>query len=68
MSIFSTIKYPISDIPTLEELYALPIDVTEAWCDFVLDNNNKPWYSTEISVGVLRMMIFDIDEELDKET
>ena len=62
MSLFSTLKYPISDIPTQEELNNLPADVALQWCDFVLDNNNKSWYSTKISVGVLRLMIYDIDE------
>ena len=66
MSIFSTIKYQISDIPTQEELNNLPQDVVLQWCDFVLKNNNKSWYSTAISVGVLRLMIYDIDENVDE--
>jgi hypothetical protein len=67
MTIFSILKYPISNIPTQEELEALPISVFEEWRKFVLDNHHKDWYSTTISVGVLRLMIYDIDENMDVE-
>jgi hypothetical protein len=66
MSVFSTLRYPISDIPTTQELLDIPPSVCEAWCNFVLENNSKPWYSTKVSVGVLRLMIYNIDEEKDE--
>jgi len=31
MTIFDSIKYPISDIPTIEELNAVPESIYQAW-------------------------------------
>lgn len=68
MTLFDVIRYPISDKPTVEELEALPTDVFMTWRDFVLDNQHRDWYTLKISVGVLRLMICDIDENMDEET
>lgn len=42
MSLFDTIKYPISDIPTVEELEAIPPNI---WWKYVKSKENADRYS-----------------------
>jgi len=46
MSVLMTIKYPVSNPPTLEQLEAIPKEVFSKWLDTIFYH----WYSTPKSV------------------
>ena len=51
MTIFHTLKYPISDPPTKEELKALPNEVWEEWITHIIvhgDTKIEPGYVASV--------------------
>ena len=42
MTIFDVIRYPISDLPTLEELKALPPEIMEKWTHGAFGGDTNP--------------------------
>jgi hypothetical protein len=65
MSLFDVIKYPISDVPTNDELCAIPPIVFLDWRDWVKANCNKKWYKPGLSTIKLRLMLAEYDAEGD---
>jgi hypothetical protein len=52
MSLFDVIKYPISDIPTVEELEALPKDIWDKWID------ESSWGGPDYKNGRLKILLW----------
>lgn len=65
MSLFDVIKYPVSDIPTGDEMLALPPTIFLDWMDWVRDNCNRPWYTTTSGAEKLRKMLAEYDVQGD---
>jgi hypothetical protein len=67
MSIFTVIKYPISDSPTKEEIDALPNELMEEWThhpDFRFSFShllNPPIYPPK-NIALLRKLIQEYEE------
>lgn len=79
MSLFDVIRYPISDIPTFEQLNALPDDIFNSWAETTDWRNTARrrdgmarWYQAwhnalnnddKKEINRLRQMIRDYDNE-----
>ncbi len=72
MTLFDSIRYPISDLPTPEQLDALPTDIFNAWvlgtknCDRFIGFNSQDitWFYerrqwTDNSIPELRKLILE---------
>ncbi len=77
MSLFDVLRYPISKIPSQDELAALPKSLYDEWkkavswaydADFhcVSDYYDRRYYMTDIhlDIALLRKMIKDYDEPI----
>ena len=76
MTIFDSIRYPISDIPTTEQLEALPPRLYYRWVDsqgrFVQNPTPEQLaaffqqnpFAAAAEVKILRAMILDYDDDL----
>ena len=61
MTIFDSIKYPISDPPTLEELRAVPESIYRAWEVYNGWNLGMKTYNEKIKL--LRKFILEYDSD-----
>ena len=72
MTIFDTIRYPVSDIPTVEELNNIPIEIMELWktkYHFTTYSNAGivsffKFYTARNIILALRKMIKEYDDDL----
>lgn len=54
MTIFHSLKYPISDPPTREELQALPKEIFEEWCQHIIVHQANYVITVDFVASVLQ--------------
>ncbi len=60
MSLFDVLKYPINDLPTAEQIVALPGDI---WIKWQTDRTRNQIYFSVDNVKLLRKIISEYNNE-----